>query len=57
MKNRKVRFAMTDEELKILRESIDYAKNLDIFKEDKKRQNSKTKKIKKVASFQKEAKV
>ena len=31
MKNRKVRFAMTDEELKILRESIEYAKNLDIF--------------------------
>lgn len=49
MKNKKVRFAMTDEELKILRESIEYAKNLDIFKEDKKRQNSKTKKIKKVA--------
>lgn len=44
MKNKKVRFVMTDEELKILRESIEYAKNLDIFKEGKEKQNSKTKK-------------
>ena len=49
MKNRKVRFSMKYEELKILIESIEYAKNIYIFKENKKKQNIKTKKIKKVA--------
>lgn len=45
MKNKKVRFSMTDEELKTLRESIEYVKNLDIFKDDKEKQNSKIKKV------------
>ncbi len=49
MENKKVRFSMTDEELKILRKSIEYVKNLDIFKDDKEKQNSKIKRIKKVA--------
>ena len=46
MENKKVRFSMTDEELKILRKSIEY---VDIFKDDKEKQNSKIKRIKKVA--------
>ena len=49
MENKKVRFSMTDEELKILRKSIEYVKNLDIFKDDKEKQNSKIKRIQKVA--------
>lgn len=49
MENKKIRFAMTDEELKSLKESIEYVKKLDIFKDNKEKQNSKIKKAKKVA--------
>lgn len=48
-KNKKIKYSMsTDEDLKLLKKSIEYVKNLDIFKEESKKE-SKAKKLKKVA--------
>lgn len=40
---------MSDDELKTLKESIEFVKNLDFFNKNNKKQNSRIKKLKKVA--------
>lgn len=47
-KSKKTGYYMSDEDLKALRKSIDYVKKLDLFNDNKK-QESKAKKLKKVA--------
>ncbi len=47
-RNKKAGYYMSDEDLKALRKSIDYVKKLDLFNDNKK-QESKVKKLKKVA--------
>lgn len=47
-RNKKAGYYMSDEDLKALRKSIDYVKKLDLFNDNKK-QESKAKKLKKVA--------
>lgn len=47
-KDEKSRYIMTEDELKTLKKSMEYVKNLDIFNEESKKEN-KAKKLKKVA--------
>lgn len=44
-KNKKTRYSMTDEELKSLKKSIEYVKSLDIFDENKDKENNKVKRV------------
>lgn len=48
-KIKKGRLIMSDDELKTLKESIEFVKNLDLFNKNNEKQNNRIKKLKKVA--------